>query len=134
MPSSPESACRIDEKVRIFTGNFSSASSVFVADKAKYVDLIVALQPSMLSWNPSVTGNVGRMIGTYNPCPEAKIGSYECQRWPALLAFSEPRSRGWRHGRFHNNSFDPQTLVVLETAFDEAWLTLIDWQHDSETE
>jgi hypothetical protein len=27
------------------------------------------------------------------------------------------------HG-FHNSSFDPQTLVVLETAFDEAWLTL----------
>jgi hypothetical protein len=25
---------------------------------------------------------------------------------------------------FHNNTFDPQTLVVLETAFDEAWLTL----------
>jgi hypothetical protein len=25
---------------------------------------------------------------------------------------------------FHNSSFDPQTLVVLETAFDEAWLTL----------
>jgi hypothetical protein len=25
---------------------------------------------------------------------------------------------------FHNNSFDPQTLVVLETAFDEAWFTL----------
>jgi hypothetical protein len=25
---------------------------------------------------------------------------------------------------FHNNSFDPQTLVILETAFDEAWLTL----------
>lgn len=24
----------------------------------------------------------------------------------------------------HNNTFDPQTLVVLETAFDEAWLTL----------
>jgi len=27
------------------------------------------------------------------------------------------------HG-FHNSSFDPQTLVILETAFDEAWLTL----------
>jgi hypothetical protein len=27
-------------------------------------------------------------------------------------------------GGFHNNSFDPQTLVLLETAFDEAWLTL----------
>ena len=25
---------------------------------------------------------------------------------------------------FHTSSFDPQTLVVLETAFDEAWLTL----------
>jgi hypothetical protein len=24
----------------------------------------------------------------------------------------------------HNGSFDPQTLVVLEAAFDEAWLTL----------
>ena len=25
---------------------------------------------------------------------------------------------------FHSSSFDPQTLVILETAFDEAWLTL----------
>ncbi len=25
---------------------------------------------------------------------------------------------------FQSSSFDPQTLVVLETAFDEAWLTL----------
>ena len=24
---------------------------------------------------------------------------------------------------FHNSSFGPQTLVLLETAFDEAWLT-----------
>jgi hypothetical protein len=24
---------------------------------------------------------------------------------------------------FHNSSFDPQFLVLLETAFDEAWLT-----------
>jgi hypothetical protein len=24
----------------------------------------------------------------------------------------------------HNGSFDPQRLVLLETAFDEAWLTL----------
>jgi hypothetical protein len=42
-------------------------SSVFVANKAKYVDLIVALQPSMFSWNPSVTGKVGRMVEIYNP-------------------------------------------------------------------
>ena len=25
---------------------------------------------------------------------------------------------------FHISSFDPQTLIILETAFDEAWLTL----------
>jgi hypothetical protein len=25
---------------------------------------------------------------------------------------------------FYNSSFDPQTLVLLETAFDEAWLPL----------
>ncbi len=25
---------------------------------------------------------------------------------------------------FHNNAFDPQTLVLLEVAFDEAWVTL----------
>ena len=25
---------------------------------------------------------------------------------------------------FHDNAFDPQTLVLLEAAFDEAWLSL----------
>jgi len=49
-------------------------SSAFVANKAKYVDLIVALQPSMLSWNPSVTGSVGRMIEIYNPNPWMTFG------------------------------------------------------------
>src|SRR5215469_80067 len=44
-------------------------SSVFVANKAKYVDLIVALQPSMFSWNPSVTGSVGRMVEIHNQNP-----------------------------------------------------------------
>ncbi|MGN6748191.1 MAG: hypothetical protein ACTHJS_06300 [Xanthobacteraceae bacterium] len=49
-------------------------SSVFVANKAKYVDVIVALQPSMLSWNPAVTGKVGRMIEVYNPNPAMTFG------------------------------------------------------------
>ncbi len=44
-------------------------STVFVANNAKYVDLIIALQPSMLSWNPPLTGKVGRMIEIYNPNP-----------------------------------------------------------------
>jgi hypothetical protein len=49
-------------------------SSVFVANKAKYVDVIIALQPSMLSWNPEVTGRVGRMIEIYNPNPGMTFG------------------------------------------------------------
>lgn len=49
-------------------------SSVFVANKAKYVDLIIALQPSMLSWNPAVRGKVGRMIEIYNPNPWMTFG------------------------------------------------------------
>jgi hypothetical protein len=49
-------------------------SSVFVANKAKYVDLIIALQPSMLSWNPPVTGKVGRIIEIYNPNPWMTFG------------------------------------------------------------
>jgi hypothetical protein len=49
-------------------------SSVFVANNAKYVDLIVALQPSMLSWNPPLTGKVGRMIEIYNPNPWMTFG------------------------------------------------------------
>lgn len=44
-------------------------STAFVANKAKYIDAIIALQPSMLSWNPPVTGKVGRMIEIYNPNP-----------------------------------------------------------------
>src|SRR5262249_33582736 len=49
-------------------------SSVFVANKAKYIDVIIALQPSMLSWNPEVTGRVGRMIEVYNPNPSMTFG------------------------------------------------------------
>jgi hypothetical protein len=49
-------------------------SSVFVANKAKYIDVIIALQPSMLSWNPAVTGRVGRMIEVYNPNPWMTFG------------------------------------------------------------
>jgi hypothetical protein len=38
------------------------------------VDSIIALQPSVFSWNPSVTGNVGRMIEIYNPHPAMTFG------------------------------------------------------------
>ena len=45
-------------------------SSVFVANNAKHVDTIIALQPSMLSWNPPLDpGKVEHMIEIYDPNP-----------------------------------------------------------------
>jgi hypothetical protein len=32
---------------------------------------------------------------------------------------------------FGNGSFDPETLVIVETAFDEAWITLRTNGHDN---
>lgn len=49
-------------------------STVFVANKVDYIDSIIALQPSMLSWNPELTGKVGRITEIYNPRPEMTFG------------------------------------------------------------
>jgi hypothetical protein len=49
-------------------------STVFVANKVDHIDSIIALQPSMLSWNPDLTGKVGRIVEIYNPKPEETLG------------------------------------------------------------
>jgi hypothetical protein len=49
-------------------------STVFAANKVNYIDSIIALQPSMLSWNPDLTGKVGRIVEIYNPDPEKTLG------------------------------------------------------------
>ena len=49
-------------------------ATAFVANKTKYIDLVIALQPSMLSWNPPITGKVGRFIEVYNPSPWMTFG------------------------------------------------------------
>jgi hypothetical protein len=46
----------------------------WVVNKSKYVDLVIALQPSMLSWNPTITGHAGRIIEVYNPNPWMTFG------------------------------------------------------------
>jgi hypothetical protein len=81
-------------------------SSVFVANKAKYVDLIIALQPSMLSWNPPVTGSVGRMIEIYNPNPwmtfggmGSRTGNRSRPRRRTLIAHDTPDLPTSRHER-----------------------------------
>jgi hypothetical protein len=55
-------------------------NSVRVANQAGYVDLIVALQPSMLTSTPALTGNVGRMVEFYNPNPWMTFGGMGSQR------------------------------------------------------
>ncbi|HML06978.1 MAG TPA: hypothetical protein VK430_02470 [Xanthobacteraceae bacterium] len=50
-------------------------ASAWVANKAKHVDLIIALQPSMLSWNPDIVGDhASRIIEIYNPDPAETFG------------------------------------------------------------
>jgi hypothetical protein len=46
----------------------------WVVNKSKYIDLVIALQPSMLSWNPTITGHAGRIIEVYNPNPWETFG------------------------------------------------------------
>ena len=57
-------------------------NSVLVANNSKYVDLIVALQPSMLSLDdpPLSSGKVGRMIEVYNPNPWMTFGGMGSKR------------------------------------------------------
>jgi hypothetical protein len=75
-PSLVEDIERLPPGTRTVVVGYSlgANSTVFVANKSKYIDVIVALQPSMLSWNPSVTGRVGRMIEIYNPNPWMTFG------------------------------------------------------------
>jgi hypothetical protein len=55
-------------------------NSVRVANQARYVDLIIALQPSMLTSTPALTGNVGRVVEFYNPNPWMTFGGMGSQR------------------------------------------------------
>ncbi len=55
-------------------------NSVLVANEVNHVDSIIALQPSMFTSNPSVTGNVGRIIEVYNPNPWMTFGGMGSQR------------------------------------------------------
>jgi hypothetical protein len=55
-------------------------NSVLVANQARYVDLIIALQPSMLTSTPPVSKKVGRMIEIYNPNPWMTFGGMGSQK------------------------------------------------------
>ena len=55
-------------------------NAVLVANNTNYIDSIIALQPSMLTSNQSVTGNVGRIIEIYNPNPWMTFGGMGSQK------------------------------------------------------
>ena len=55
-------------------------NAVLVANNTNHVDTIIALQPSMFTSNPSVTGNVGRIIEIYNPNPWMTFGGMGSQK------------------------------------------------------
>src|SRR5215831_11435580 len=52
------------------------------------------------------------------------ISCYAPKRGRKSVRASRIKSEGGAMRGFHNSSFDPQTLVLIETAFDEVWLTL----------
>jgi len=55
-------------------------NAVLVANNTDHVDSIIALQPSMLTSNPGVTGKVGRIIEIYNPNPWMTFGGMGSQK------------------------------------------------------
>jgi hypothetical protein len=55
-------------------------NAVLVANNVDHVDSIIALQPSVFTSNPSVTGNVGRIIEIYNPNPWMTFGGMGSQK------------------------------------------------------
>jgi lipoprotein-anchoring transpeptidase ErfK/SrfK len=55
-------------------------NAVLVANSVSHVDSIIALQPSMFTSNPTVTGDVGRIVEMYNPNPLMTFGGMGSRR------------------------------------------------------
>lgn len=58
-------------------------NAILVANNTSYVDSIIALQPSMLTSQDSLVGNVGKIIEIYNPNPWMTFGGMGSQRLEA---------------------------------------------------
>jgi hypothetical protein len=55
-------------------------NAILVANNTGYVDSIIALQPSMLTSQASLTGSVGKIIEIYNPNPWMTFGGMGSQK------------------------------------------------------
>jgi len=58
-------------------------NAILVANNTGYVDSIIALQPSMLTTQASLTGKVGKIIEIYNPNPWMTFGGMGSQKLDA---------------------------------------------------
>jgi hypothetical protein len=55
-------------------------NAILVANNTGYIDSIIALQPSMLTSQDSLTGSVGKIIEIYNPNPWLTFGGMGSQK------------------------------------------------------
>ena len=70
-------------RILIVGYSLGANNAILVANNTGYVDSIIALQPSMLTTQASLTGKVGKIIEIYNPNPWMTFGGMGSQRLDA---------------------------------------------------
>jgi hypothetical protein len=67
-------------RILIVGYSLGANNAILVANNTGYIDSIVALQPSMLTSQASLTGKVGKIIEIYNPNPWMTFGGMGSQK------------------------------------------------------
>src|SRR6516164_4534652 len=67
-------------RILIVGYSLGANNAILVANNTGYVDSIIALQPSMLTTQASLTGKVGKIIEIYNPNPWLTFGGMGSQK------------------------------------------------------
>ena len=70
-------------RILIVGYSLGANNAILVANNTGYVDSIIALQPSMLTTQASLTGKVGKIIEIYNPNPWMTFGGMGSQKLDA---------------------------------------------------
>ena len=70
-------------RILIVGYSLGANNAILVANNTGYVDSIIALQPSMLTTQDTLTGKVGKIIEIYNPNPWMTFGGMGSQKLEA---------------------------------------------------
>jgi hypothetical protein len=70
-------------RILIVGYSLGANNAILVANNTGYVDSIIALQPSMLTKQDSLTGKVGKIVEIYNPNPWMTFGGMGSQKLDA---------------------------------------------------